>query len=141
VPALALPPRVDEFLKQPNPAVIACVRPDGYPMSVATWYDWQDDLILVNMHEGRSRLRWMRSNPKVSVTVLDQDWYRHVSLFGSVVKIVDDTALADIDRLCRRYTGKAFVNRAAKRVSAWIEPKGWHGWDDNGELSSTDVRT
>jgi PPOX class probable F420-dependent enzyme len=139
--ALALPPRVDEFLKRPNPAVIACVRPDGYPMSVATWYDWQDDLILVNMHESRSRLRWMRSNPKVSVTVLDQDWYRHVSLFGSVVKIVDDMTLADIDRLCRRYTGNAFANRAAKRVSAWIEPKGWHGWDDDGELSSTAVRT
>jgi PPOX class probable F420-dependent enzyme len=141
VPALELPPRVDEFLKRPNPAVVACVRPDGYPMSVATWYDWQDDLILVNMHESRSRLRWMRSNPKVCVTVLDQDWYRHVSLFGSVVKIVDDMTLADIDRLCRRYTGKAFANRAAKRVSAWIEPKGWHGWDDDGELSSTAVRT
>lgn len=141
MPALALPPRVDQFLKRPNPAVIACVRPDGYPMSVATWYDWQDDLILVNMHESRSRLRWMRSNPKVSVTVLDQDWYRHVSLFGSVVKIVDDMKLADIDRLCRRYTGKAFANRAAKRVSAWIEPKGWHGWDDDGDLSSTAVRT
>jgi PPOX class probable F420-dependent enzyme len=141
MPALELPPRVDEFLKRPNPAVIACVRPDGYPMSVATWYDWQDDLILVNMHESRGRLRWMRSNPKVCVTVLDQDWYRHVSLFGSVVKIVDDTTLADIDRLCSRYTGKAFANRAAKRVSAWIDPKGWHGWDDDGELSSTAVRT
>ena len=82
------------------------------------------------------------SNPKVSLTVLDeQDWYRHVSLFGSVVKFVDDVNLADIDRLCLRYTRKAFANRAAKRVSAWIEPKGWHGWDDDGKLSSTSVRT
>jgi PPOX class probable F420-dependent enzyme len=140
--ALELPPQVDEFLNKPNPAVIACIQPDGYPMSVATWYDWQDGLILVNMHEGRSRLRWMRSNPKVSLTVLDdKDWYRHVSLFGSIVKFADDVTLADIDRLCLRYTGKAFKNRAAKRVSAWIEPKGWHGWDDDGKLSSTSVRT
>jgi PPOX class probable F420-dependent enzyme len=140
VPPLELPARVNEFLKMPNHAVIACIRPDGFPMTVATWYDWQDGLILVNMHESRSRLGWLRKNPKVSVTVLDEDWYRHVSLFGSVVSIADDLSLADIDRLCRRYTGKAFANRTAKRVSAWIEPKGWHGWDDDGELSSTPVR-
>src|ERR1700682_6399371 len=120
-PALRLPPRVDEFLKRPNPAVIACIRPNGFPMTVATWYDWEDGLILVNMHEDRSRLRLMRTNPKVSLTVLGQGdasgagsaradaprgdvppqrgWYRHVSLYGSVIRIADDTDLADIDRL------------------------------------------
>jgi PPOX class probable F420-dependent enzyme len=141
VPPLDLPPRVDEFLRKPHPAVIACIRPDGFPMTVATWYDWQDGLILVNMRHSRSRLRWMRANPRVSVTMLGEDWYRHVSLFGSAIKIADDVTLADIDRLSRRYTGKPFANRAAKRVSAWIEPKGWHGWDDEGELSSSPIRS
>jgi PPOX class probable F420-dependent enzyme len=137
-----LPAPVVEFLKRPNPAVIAFIRPDGFPMSVATWYDWEDGLILVNMHESRSRLRWLRANPKASLTALGkQDWYRHVSLYGSVVKFAEDADLADIDRLCLRYTGKAFSNRRAKRVSAWIEPQGWHGWDDEGEVASTDVRT
>jgi hypothetical protein len=161
---LDLPRPVVDFLKRPNPAVIAFIRPDGYPMSVATWYDWEDGLILVNMHEGRSRLRWLRANPKASLTALGgggasgagsarpdaprgdlppqrDDWYRHVSLYGTVVRFADDTALADIDRLCLRYTGKPFSNRGAKRVSAWIEPHGWHGWDDEGEVASTSVRT
>ena len=141
MPPLDLPPQVDEFLRKPNPAVIACIRPDGFPMTVATWYDWQDGLILVNMRDVRSRLRWMRANPGASVTMLGEDWYRHVSLFGSVIKIADDVTLADIDRLSLRYTGKPFANRNAKRVSAWIEPKGWHGWDDEGELSSTPIRS
>ena len=112
-------------------------------MSVATWYDWEDGLILVNMHERRSRLRWLRANPRASLTVLgaNNEWYRHVSLYGTVVRFVDDVALADIDRLCLRYFGKPFSNRGAKRVSAWIEPHGWHGWDDAGELASTSVRT
>jgi PPOX class probable F420-dependent enzyme len=133
---LAVPARVVEFLKQPNPAVVACIRPDGFPMTVATWYEWRDGLILLNMNESRSRLVWMRANPKVSVTVLGKDWYRHVSLWGSIVRIVDDIDLADIDSLSRRYRGKPFANRTAKRVSAWIEPHGWHGWDDGGELAS-----
>ena len=139
---LELPLPVVDFLKRPNPAVIAFIRPDGFPMSVATWYDWEDGLILVNMHEGRSRLRWLRANPKASLTALgEQDWYRHVSLFGTVARFADDTALADIDRLCLRYTGKPFSNRRAKRVSAWIEPHGWHGWDDEGVVASTGIRT
>jgi hypothetical protein len=131
-----LPSPVVEFLKQPNPAVVACVRPDGFPMTVATWYDWRDGMIMVNMDRRRSRLGWMRENPKVSLTVLGKDWYRHVSLWGSIVKFIDDVNLTDIDSLSRRYRGHPYANRAAKRVSAWIEPRGWHGWDDSGELSS-----
>ncbi len=120
-------------------AVIATVRPDGFPMSVATWYDWEDGRILVNMAAGRARLGWMRATPKVSLTIFDDDWYRHVSVFGTVVSIVEDADLADIDRLAMRYTRKPFRNRKAHRISAWIEPKGWHGWDPSGELSSPGV--
>ena len=133
---LALPVAVERFLKRPNAAVIGCVRPDGYPMTVVTWYDWEDGRVLVNMNESRKRLQWIRREPKVSLTVFDDDWYRHVSLYGVVVEIRDDAGLADIDRLALRYTGKLFGDRTSRRVSAWIEPRGWHGWDDAGELSS-----
>ncbi len=136
MPDLKLPPEFEEFLRQPHAAVIASIRPDGFPMTVVTWYDWEDGRILVNMHESRRRLSWMRANPKVSVTVFDGDWYRHVSIFGRVIEIRDDADLADIDRLARRYTGRPFQTRNAKRVSAWIEPVGWHGWDPTGVLAS-----
>ena len=139
--ALTLPPRVDEFLKRANPSVIGCVRPDGFPMTVATWYDWEDGRILVNMDAGRRRLAWIRLNPKVSLTVFDDDWYRHVSLYGLVVTLRDDADLTDIDRLARRYSGKPFGSRTAKRVSAWIEPHGWHGWDPSGELAGGGAAT
>src|SRR5512135_2814986 len=96
---LALPQEVEDFLHEPNAAVIATIRPDGFPMTVATWYDWEDGRVLVNMHADRSRLAWMRLNPKVSLTFFGQDWYRHVSLYGLVESITDDVDLADIDRL------------------------------------------
>ena len=110
-------------------------------MTVATWYEWRDGLILVNMDHKRSRLAWMREDPKVSLTVMAADWYLHVSLWGSIVRFSDDPDLADIDSLSRHYRGHPYANRAAKRVSAWIEPKGWHGWDDSGELSSPRTKT
>jgi len=136
MPDLNLPRKVEQFLKRPNAAVIATLRPDGYPMTVVTWYDWEDGRVLVNMNEVRSRLAWMRRDPRVSLTVFDDDWYRHVSLYGDAVDIRPDLDLMDIDRLAMRYTGRRFGDREAKRVSAWIEPKGWHGWDDSGELAS-----
>jgi PPOX class probable F420-dependent enzyme len=123
------PREVDEFLRRPNAAVIASIRPDGYPMTVVTWYDWDGEQVLVNMARERSRLGWMRRNPRVSLTVFDDDWYRHVSFRGDVVSFREDSDLADIDRLALRYTGKPFWNRNAKRVSASIEPRAWHVWE------------
>jgi PPOX class probable F420-dependent enzyme len=134
--ALTLPAPVEEFLKRPNPSIIGCVRPDGFPMTVGTWYDWEDGRILVNMDAGRKRLAWIRLNPKVSLTVLDEhNWSRHVSFYGVVVSLTDDVDLKDIDRLATRYSGKPFRSRTAKRVSAWIEPHGVHVWDPSGELT------
>jgi PPOX class probable F420-dependent enzyme len=130
VPEAPVPPEVGEFLRKPNPAVIATVRPDGSPHTVATWYDWADGLVLVNMDESRLRLGFMRRDPRVALTALDvDDWYTHVSLLGRVVKIEDDNDLSGIDRLALRYTGKPFRSRDAKRVNAWIEAERWHGWD------------
>lgn len=125
-----LPDDVRELLARPNPAVISCVRPDGQPVSVATWYLLEDDgRILVNMDEGRARLKYLRADPRVSLTALDEsDWYTHVSVRGRVVEMADDPDLADIDRLSRHYGAGEYSNRARDRVSAWIEIESWHGW-------------
>ncbi len=72
MPEPPVPPEVDAFLRKPNPAVIATLRPDGSPHTVATWYDWEDGRVLVNMDESRLRLRFMRRDPRVSLTVLDE---------------------------------------------------------------------
>lgn len=124
-----LPDDVRELLGKPNPCVITSVRADGQPVSVATWYLLDGDRILVNMDEGRKRLEYLRSDPRVSVTVLDEaGWYTHVSLQGRVAEMRDDPELADIDRLSRHYTGDQYPNRKRARVSAWIEVDRWHGW-------------
>jgi PPOX class probable F420-dependent enzyme len=124
------PAAVRELLTAPNPAVITTVRPDGQPVSVATWYVLDDDgRILVNMDEGRKRLDYLRNDPRVTLTVLDtNDWYTHVSMQGRVVDIQDDPDLSGIDRLSRHYTGNDYPQRDRKRVNAWIEVDRWHGW-------------
>ena len=127
MPLAPLPDEVVEFLKKPHAAVISTVRSDGAPYSAATWYDWDDGRILVNMDFERLRLSHMRRDPRVAVTVLDiGDWYRAVTVLGTVVEIRDDDGLADIDRLSVRYRGASYSNRERKRVTALIEPERWH---------------
>jgi PPOX class probable F420-dependent enzyme len=116
--------------------VITTLRGDGQPVSVATWYLWDDGRFLVNMDEGRKRLDYLRHDPRVTLTVLDDDWYTHVSVQGRVVEMRDDTGLADADRLAQHYLGVPYPKRDRRRVSAWIEVDRWHGW---GEAENTDV--
>jgi PPOX class probable F420-dependent enzyme len=133
VPRLPFPPEVDEFLRRPNPAVVASLRPDGSPHTVATWYLWDGSRILLNMDVSRLRLKFIRREPRVALTVLDEgSWYRHVSLLGCVENLREDEGLADIDRLARHYTGEPFSNRESRRFSAWVEPTSWHAWEGSG---------
>ena len=134
---LELPPNVKRFLEQPNRAVMACIRPDGYPMTVVTWYLFEGGHLLVNMDKVRRRYAWLQSNPRMSLSVQDEDRRRHVSLYGRVIELLDDSDLRDIDRIAMHYTGKRYPARASQRVSAVIEPVGWLGWDPQGVLAGS----
>ena len=117
------------MLAKPNPAVIGTVTPEGKPITVATWYLWEDGRALVNMDEERRRLEYVRANPQVSLTVLDADqWYRHITVHGRAT-LQDDPDLADIDRLSTHYLGQPYGHRDRGRVSARIEVESWHAWN------------
>jgi PPOX class probable F420-dependent enzyme len=127
MPPAPLTAELVDFLKGPHAAVISTVRSDGAPYSAATWYDWDDGRILVNMDFERLRLRHMRRDPRVAITVVDiTNWYRAITVLGRVVEIREDEGLVDIDRLSERYRGEPYRNRERKRVSAVIEPERWH---------------
>jgi PPOX class probable F420-dependent enzyme len=131
MPKPPLPPHIADFLKLPNPAVMATVAADGRPVTVATWYLLEDDgRVLLGLDATRARLKHLRADPRVALTVLAESWYSHVSLQGRAVSITDDVGLADIDRLSRHYGGEAYRNRTSPRVSVQVEIDHWHGWGD-----------
>ena len=125
-----LPQHVIDFLKLPNPAVMATVAADGRPVTVATWYLFEDDgRVLLGLDATRARLKHLHADPRISLTALsEQSWYSHASLQGRAVSITDDEGLADIDRLSRHYGGEAYPNRTSPRVSVQVEIDKWHVW-------------
>jgi PPOX class probable F420-dependent enzyme len=127
--ARPIPAAVRQFLAQPNMAVVASVMPSGMPHTAATWYDWEDGRVLLNMDESRRRLEYMRLDPRVAMTALEEGaWHKQVSLMGEVVSLEPDSDLHDIDRLAVRYTGSPFQNRTRRRWSAWVRIDRWYGW-------------
>ncbi|MGC0422032.1 PPOX class F420-dependent oxidoreductase [Embleya sp. AB8] len=140
-----LPEQAVVMLGQANPAVVTTLRPDGQPVSTATWYLWDDGRVLLNMDVGRKRLDYIRNDPRVSLTVLDEgNWYTHLSLVGHVDEIREDKDLVDIDRVARHYTGKEYPLRDRGRVSAWVRIDRWHGWGalkDNDQATSSRTTT
>jgi PPOX class probable F420-dependent enzyme len=114
MPKPPLPEAAVALLRKPNPAVITTLRRDGQPISTATWYQWDEGRVLVNMDEGRKRLEHMRHDPRVALDVLDEsNWYTHLSITGHVHEWREDTNLADIDR-------QPYPQRDRGRISAWI---------------------
>ena len=129
MPKPPLPQELQEVLAKPNPAVIGTVTSEGAPITVPTWYVWEDGRALVSMDEGRRRLDHLRRDPRVSLTVLDGDqWYRHISLRGRMT-LHDDPDLAEVDRISNHYTGNPYAQRDRGRVSGVIEVASWHAWN------------
>src|SRR5262249_18476504 len=132
MPKPPLPEHLQRLLAKPNPAVIATIRPDGQPVSVATWYLFENGQIIVTMDAARKRLDYLRHEPRVSVTVLDEaGWATHVSVTGTVTELREDTGLVDIDRIARHYVGRPYPDRERPRMTAVVDITGWHAWGPN----------
>lgn len=124
-----------ELLSAPNPCVMASLRKDGSPVSVATWYLLDDDRIRVNLDADRVRLQHLRRDPRVAMTILSaESWYSHVSIQGRVAEITDDPDLSGIDSLARHYTGEQYPVRDRARVDVRIDIERLHTWGDAAAL-------
>jgi len=82
------------------------------------------------MDAQRVRLRHIRRQPDVSLTILDREsWYRHVTLRGQITQLLVDEEMKDIDRLSVRYLGVPYQKRDQDRITAWLSIDSWFGWD------------
>lgn len=76
------------------------------------------------------RLRHLRGEPRVALTVLGDDWYSQLSILGHAVEFRDDTDLADIDVLSQHYVGEPYEDRSYKGITVLVEVDRWHTWGD-----------
>ena len=131
MPAAPLPPELERFVAKPRQAVVGTVRDDGTPVTTPCWYGIDDaGRVVLSMGRDSHRLRHIRANPRVSLSVLGDDWYSHVSVIGTAVEFRSDDDLADIDALSQRYAGVDYDDRTYRGVTVFVELDRWHTWGD-----------
>jgi PPOX class probable F420-dependent enzyme len=131
MPRAPLPAELLGFLAKPRMAVVGTVRDGGSPVTTPCWYGLEPDgRILLSMDEESHRLRHLRADPRLALTVLGDDWYSHVSILGRAVDVRPDTDLADIDALSHHYLGVPYGDRGYRGVTVRAEIERWHTYGD-----------
>lgn len=98
-----------ELLQGKNFGHFVTLQPDGSAHSSVVWIDWDGEHVLVNTTEGRVKLENVRRDPRVTLSVHDQDNpYRALTLLGRVTQTTDDGAEQHIDALSRKYIGRDY---------------------------------
>jgi PPOX class probable F420-dependent enzyme len=97
--------RARRILEAPNFASLATAMPDGAPHVSTVWIDVDRDDVLVNTAEGLVKTGNVRRDPRVSISVFDQqdDPYEQVVIHGTVVDVTSEGADEHIDRLAKKY--------------------------------------
>jgi PPOX class probable F420-dependent enzyme len=112
--------------KSPFVGIATTLRDDGSPHSTVVWVDVENGSVGFNTARGRAKERHLKSDPRVSLLVVDpNDPYKWVAVSGKA-QLTEDGADAQIDKLAKKYLGKdeyPWRNPAETRVSVKITPE------------------
>ena len=116
---------VRQLAKERNFAVLTTLLPDGQPMSHVMWIDCDDEHGVINTETHRQKVKNIRRDPRVTVTIWDAgDPYRYAEVRGEVVETVaGPEARAHIDELSMKYNGHEYRNQIqSERLILRIKP-------------------
>ena len=116
---------VRRLAKGKNFAAFTTLLADGQPMTHVMWVDCDDEHVLINTERHRQKYKNVRRDPRVTVTIWDQDEpYRYAEVRGEVVETVaGPEARAHIDALSMKYHGQEYRNPIqSERLLLRIKP-------------------
>jgi PPOX class probable F420-dependent enzyme len=121
-----LEPAIKELAQGKNFAVITVHLPSGAAATQVMWVDADDDYILMNTEVHRAKFKALEADPRVTVTVWDnEDPYHYAEIRGRVASTdTGPEARAMIDRLSQKYTGHEYQAQIeSERVILRIAPE------------------
>lgn len=116
-----------KLLEAPNFAHVVTMGKDGRPHAVLVWVHTDGERVTLNSAEGRTWPTNARRDPRVTLTVPNQDNpYEYVTLQGRVVEDTHEGADEDIDFLAKKYMDAdtyPFRKEGEQRIIFRIEPE------------------
>ena len=110
-----------------NLVFIATIMKDGSPQLSPVWANYEDEHILVNTAEGRLKHKNVLLDPRVAVSVVDQNNPLNMTTIqGKVIEIIPDYEYQHANKLTKKYMGKdnyPFQQPGEKRIIFKILPE------------------
>ena len=124
--------RAEELLKAKNFCNVASLRADGTVHGVPVWVDLQDGRPVVNSAEGRSWVRHLERDPRVTLTVQNfENPYEYLEVRGRVAEQTRDGADEHIDAMAKKYMDAdeyPLRQPGEQRVIIRVEPEHTKVW-------------
>lgn len=106
---MQLPDQLVELVRGTATCYLATLMPDGSPQLTMTWVDTDGEHIVINTVETHQKVRNVRRDPRVALTISD---HRHPSRYtevrGRVIELSTDGAADHIEVLAQRYLGRPY---------------------------------
>ena len=106
---MTLPDDLIALLRGPSPCIISTLMADGSPQMTEVWVDTDGEHVVINTVDGFLKVRNVRRDPRVALSVLDpENLMRYFSVRGKVIEMTTDGAVDHIEMLSQRYTGAPY---------------------------------
>ncbi len=118
---------VSELFRGKNFAFVATISKDGSPQITPTWIDIENGVILINTAEGRVKHKNVSRDPRVAISIVDQNNpYNTVTVGGKVIEQTNMGADEHIDKLAKKYLGVdkyPLRSPSEKRIILKVKPE------------------
>ena len=125
--AMQLDEKAKRLFTGKNFAHLGTIRKSGGPQVTPVWVDYDGSHILVNTEQKRAKVKNMKRDPRVTLSVLNQENpYEYIAISGRVVEITASGGAEHIDKMAQKYMGQAKypLNRPGDvRVIVRIQPE------------------
>ncbi|GAA1983999.1 PPOX class F420-dependent oxidoreductase [Microbacterium pumilum] len=122
---MTLPEELLALLRAPSTCYIATLMRDGSPQLTQVWVDTDGQHIVVNSVDTHLKVRNLRRDPRVAVTISDPAHPRgYVQVRGRAIDITESGGPDHIEQLSQKYTGgpySRYGGRDQVRVIITIE--------------------
>lgn len=133
---IAIPPSARTLLEDRAYGRLVTRNPDGSPQTSMLWFDVEGDELLCNTVDGRVKVRNMRHDPRVIVSVQDHgNPLSYLLVHGRVTAMTPDGAEEHIEKLGQRFTEPGeqqllaqFRGAGAPRLLVRIAAERLGGW-------------
>jgi PPOX class probable F420-dependent enzyme len=102
---IALPKPVKTLLEDKAYGQVVTLTTKGEPRVTMVWMDVDGDEVLFNTAEGRNKVKDLRRDPHVVVSVQDRNNPQAYAVFHGKARITEEGARAHIDKLAQRFLG------------------------------------